>query len=126
MLPGVQTCPTTGCGWEITSAAWHDSWKHRDLLGTAAMQAVEIYLHDYPQARTAESRMICIDQLIHAFHISPRSGKAGRSFANNLIEGSHEQVVNLLDRLFAKAGGVDKDSWRAEVDRMYSRRRGKG
>jgi hypothetical protein len=124
MLPGVQNCPTPGCGWQTTSTAWHNSWKHRDLLGTAAMQAVETYLHDYPLARNAESRMVCIDQLIHVFHISLRTGKAARSFANNLIEGSHEQVIDLLDRLFVIDNGVDKNLWRSEVNGMFRRRRG--
>jgi hypothetical protein len=126
MLPGVQSCPTPGCGWETTAEQWHESWKHRDLLGTAAMQAIETYLHNYPRARKTEERMVCIDQLIHSFHISLRTGKAGRSFANNLIEGSHDQVVEFLDRLSAKTGGVDKDQWRAEIDSMFNRRRGQG
>ena len=125
MLPGVQFCPTPGCGWETTAEQWHNSWKHRDLLGTAAMQAVETYLHDYPQAQKTEEQMVCIDQLIHSFHISLRTGQAGRSFANNLIEGSHDQVVEFLDRLSAKPDGADKDQWRAEVSRMYIRRREK-
>jgi len=124
MLPGRQSCPTPGCGWETTAEEWHESWKHRDLLGTAAMQIIETYLYDYPRARKTEERMVCIDQLIHSFHISLRTGKAGRSFANNLIEGSHDQVVEFLDRLSAKSGGVDKDQWRAEVNRMHIRRRG--
>ena len=123
-LPGPQACPNPGCGWETTAEEWHDSWKHRDLLGTAAVQIFETYLHDYPRARTTKERMVCIDQLIHSFHISLRTGRAGRSFANNLIEGSHDQVVEFLDRLSAKADGVDKDHWRAEVDRMYRTRRG--
>ena len=80
MLPGVQVCPNPGCGWETTAEQWHDSWKHRDLLGAAAMQIVETYLHDYPRARKTEERMVCIDQLIHAFHIGLQTGKAGRSF----------------------------------------------
>ena len=109
-LPGVQTCPTAGCGWETTAEAWHESWRHRELLGTAA--------------RTTEERMLCIDQLIHSFHISLQTGKFNRSFANNLIEGSHDQVVEFLDRLFAKPGGVDKDEWRKEISSMYKTRRG--
>ncbi len=88
------------------------------------MPAIEIYLRDYPRSTSVQERMLCIDQLIHAFHISLRTGKAGRSFANNLIEGSHEQVVDLLDRLFAKPGGVDKQQWRDEVVGMFRRRRG--
>ena len=123
-LPGVQTCPTPGCGWEITAEQWHESWKHRELHGAAAMEAVERYLHDYPHARNTQERMICIDQLIHSFHISLRTGKATRSFGNNLIEGSHEQVVEFLDRLSARPDGVNKDRWRTEVNHMLRRRRG--
>ncbi|MBI4732281.1 MAG: hypothetical protein HY781_09210 [Chloroflexi bacterium] len=125
MLSGVQSCPTPGCGWETTAEQWHASWTKRDLLGTAATQAIETYLRDYPQAKTPQERMVCIDQLIHAFHISLRTGKAGRSFGNNLIEGSHEDVVAFLDQLSATPSGVDKEEWRAEVERMYDRRRGR-
>ena len=92
-LPGIQTCPSPGCGWQTTAEEWHDSWKHRELIGTAAMDAVETFLHDYPLAKRTEERMVCIDQLIHSFHISLRTGRPSRSFANNLIEGSHNQVV---------------------------------
>ena len=125
LLPRVHSCPTPGCGWETTAEQWHESWKHRNLLGTAALPAIETYLHDYPQARTTAEQMVCIDQLIHSFHISLRTGKSSRAFANNLIEGTHDQVVELLDRLSARTGGVDKDHWRAEIDGMYNRRRGK-
>ena len=124
-LPGVQRCPTPGCGWETTAEEWHESWRHRELLGTAAMDAIETYLHDYPRARKTEERMVCIDQLIHSFHISLQTGKFNRSFANNLIEGSHDQVVAFLDRLSARTGGVDKEQWRAEIKSMYKTRRGK-
>ena len=126
MLPGVQSCPSPGCGWETTAEQWHDSWKHRDLLGTAAMQAAETYLDDYPRARKTEERMVYIDQLIHSFHIGLQTGKASRSFANNLIEGSHDQVVEYLDRLSANNDGVDKEKWRAEIKSMFRRRRGAG
>ncbi len=124
MLPGVQVCPTPGCGWETTAEEWHASWKHKDLLGTAAVQIFETYLHEYPRAQKTQEKMVSIDQLIHSFHISLQNGKLNRSFANNLIEGSHEQVIELLDRLSAPAGGVDKDQWRANVNVMYKRRRG--
>jgi len=124
ILPGVLTCPTPECGWETTAEQWHQSWRHHDLLGTAALGAVETYLNDYPLAHKTEEKMVCIDQLIHSFHISLQVHKPNRSFANNLIEGSHDQVVELLDRLFAKPDGVDKEQWRATVNKMYIRRRG--
>ena len=124
MLPGTLVCPKEGCGWETTSAQWHDTWRHKELLGTAAMGSTETYLRDYPLAKKTTDLMVCIDQLIHSFHISLRTGKRNRAFANNLIEGSHEQVVELLDRLFAKEGGVDKEEWRSEIKDMYKTRRG--
>ena len=123
---GSQICPKPGCGWRTTAEQWHASWQHRDLLGSAAMQAIGTCLNAYKQAKSTRERMLCIDQLIHAFHISLRTGKVSRSFGNNLIEGSHAQVVELLDRLYAKDDGVDKDQWRAEVNAMYKRRRGQG
>lgn len=124
MLSGVQACPTPGCGWETTAGQWHASWRHRELLGSAVMQPTETYLQNYPKARTTEERMICIDQLIHAFHIGLQTGRFNRSFANNLIEGSHDQVVELLDALSTGPGRVDKEQWRAEVKQMYNNRRG--
>jgi hypothetical protein len=124
-LPGLQTCRTPGCGWETTAEEWHASWRHRELLGSAAMDAVETYLHDYPRARRTEERMLCIDQLIHSFHISLQTGNFNRSFANNLIEGSHDQVVEFLDRLSSKTGGVDKEQWRAKIQSMYKTRSGR-
>lgn len=54
--------------------------------------------------------------MIHSFHISLQVNKPNPSFANNLIE--------LLDRLFAKPGGVDEEQWRATVHKMCVRRRG--
>jgi hypothetical protein len=123
-LPGLQSCPTPGCGWEITAEEWHESWRHRELLGTAAMDAIETYLDKYPRAKKTEERMVCIDQLIHSFHISLQTGKFNRSFANNLIEGSHDQVVEFLDRLSARPGGVNKDEWRKQINSMYKTRRG--
>jgi hypothetical protein len=124
ILPGPHLCPTSGCGWSTTPEEWHASWRHRDLLGLAALPAIEAYLVDYPKAPSPQARMLCIDQLIHAFHISLRDGKPGRSFANNLIEGNHQQVIELLDRLFALPGGVGKEAWRQQVEIMNRRRRG--
>ena len=125
-LPGLQTCPAPGCGWETTAQQWHDSWRHRELLGTAVMQPIETYLGDYPRARSTQERMVCIDQLIHAFHISLQTGRFNRSIANNLIEGSHDQVLAFLDGLSARPGGVEKEQWREKVEQMYANRRGRG
>lgn len=124
LLPGPHVCPNPGCGWQTTAEEWHASWRHQDLLGAAAVLGLEAYLHDYPRASTPQERMLCIDQLIHAFHLSLRDGQPGRSFANNLIEGSHRQVIEFLDHLYVLPEGVKKEEWRAAVKQMEARRQG--
>jgi len=115
-------CPA-GCGWSTSTQAWRDSWRHRDLLGANAIRAVDVFLHDYPQAGSPARRMLAIDQLIHAFHWDAGLDLPNRAFANNLIEGSFKDVVALLDRLSA-VDPESKQRWRETIDRMWKRRRG--
>lgn len=116
-------CPAPGCGWSTTPEIYHNSWRHRDLLASNAITAVEAYLRDYPTAATPQARMLCIDRLIHAFHWDAQLDLPNRAFANNLIEGNFKDVVALLDRLSA----IDPDAkqrWRETIDVMWKRRRG--
>jgi hypothetical protein len=43
----------------------------------------ETHSHDYLHAYTTAEKVLCIDQLVYSFHISLRTGKVSRSFANN-------------------------------------------
>lgn len=92
-------CPC--CAWATTRAAYHTSWRHQDLIGTNDGGAFAGYVEQYPKTESPRERMLLIDRLIHAFHLSLKIGKTipHRSAANNLIEGSHEEVVAFLDRL---------------------------
>ncbi len=68
-------------------------------------------------------------RMIHAFHIGLKGGAPHRSAANNLIEGSHAQVVAMLDRLTYDEDGDPtrreaKDVWRAATEDMWERRTG--
>lgn len=120
---GTTSCPTPGCGWQTTGPEYHASWRHRDLLGANALPAFQAYANDYPRARSPQARMVCIDQLIHAFHWDLKQDLPNRSVANNLIEGSHEQVLALLDKLSGDDVSPDKERWRKTVDTMNRRRR---
>ncbi|MHB0877921.1 MAG: hypothetical protein ACYC5O_17935 [Anaerolineae bacterium] len=122
------TCPTPNCGWQTTWVEWHASWRHRELLGTKALPAIEEYSERYPKALSPRARMLLIDALIHAFHWDLIAQLPNRSAANNLIEGNHEQVVAFLDALTYGPGsteGLDarRDEWRATVAAMMRRRR---
>ena len=67
--------------------------------------------------------MVLIDTLLHAFHWDTQLNAPNRSAANNLIEGSHGQVLHLLDGISAGTPGAE--SWRETAKVMRRRRRGK-
>jgi ribosomal protein L37AE/L43A len=120
-------CPT--CGWSTTGGQYHASWRHQDLIGVNAAPAFRAFVDAYPSASSPRAKMLLVDQLIHAFHYGLQTAAPHRSAANNLIEGSHDQVLALLDRLSADAPPGDQrqvatTAWRQEVAAMRKRRRG--
>lgn len=89
------TCPT--CGWSISWAAYHQSYRGKQLFGANAVDAFEVYYKAFPVAQTGKAKMLLIDQLIHAFHVSLQA--IGRPAAANLIEGALLDVIRFLDEL---------------------------
>ncbi len=122
--PDPVTCPAPNCDWQTSRQDYHLSWRHRDLIGSNALPAFQAYVDDYPRARSPQARMVCIDQLIHAFHWDLKQNLPNRSVGNNLIEGSHESVLGLLDKLHDGEPTEDKRRWRETVQMMMQRRRG--
>lgn len=124
-----QPCPT--CGWTTTKKQYHRSWKHADLNGTRAMDALQAFVAAYPRAQSIRERVILIDRLLHAFHHSLKAGSdvPHHAAANNLVEGSHENVVALLDRLtYGKEStpglAEARERWQGDVETMRAVRRG--
>jgi hypothetical protein len=115
-LPDVPVlCP--GCGWETTYRRFHASWRHRELYGGNAVAAFRRFVEHYPHAAAPRQRMLLIDRLIHAFHVTLK-GSVNRAAVVNLIEGSTAQVLDLLERLAYGDGstpglGDTKAAWRA-------------
>jgi hypothetical protein len=119
--------PTCRCGWSCTFAEWSLSWRHRELNGANAVDAFRAYVQSWPTARTIRRQMVLIDQLIHAFHYGLRQDP-GRPAANNLIEGSVAQVVQLLDEIGGTTFGLSElraehASWQSTTSGMVRRRR---
>ncbi len=124
----VLVCPA-GCGWQATVDEWHQSWRHRDLIGTRAATAFEHYVEQYPRARTAQQKMVLIDGLIHAFHRGIVEDTPHKSAANNLIEGSYREVIAFLDALTYGTGSTpglreEHAAWRAQAAQAERVRRG--
>ncbi len=90
---------TCTCGYVCDRDTYHDSYRNRELWQGNAGSYFSSFLDEYPRARTVNQRMICVDTLIHAFHIDAKSQLPNRSAGNNLIEGAHDAVVELLDAL---------------------------
>jgi ribosomal protein L37AE/L43A len=91
----VAACPS--CGWSITAAAYHASWRHQDLRGGNAREAFAAFVERFPKAATYQERMLLIDRLVHAVHTT------GGLAARNLFEGRPRKVVEALDALAAGA-----------------------
>jgi len=117
------TCPTPGCGWQVSGEEYDLSIRHRELHSGKAGPAFTTYLEVYSRARTSQERMLAIDQLIHAFHWDLKLHLPNRPAANNLIEGSLEQVIELLDRLAYGDVKQTQEEWRQNVASMMKRRR---
>ncbi len=127
---GARMCPAKDCDWRTTTDAYHASWRHQDLIGSNALQAFEAFIAKYGKAKTARERTFQIDQLIHAFHWDMKQRVPNRSVGNNLIVGSHQEVVAFLDGL--SDGGENaigtveaKTQWRETVQHMWKRRKAK-
>lgn len=122
-------CPAD-CGWRTTARQYRESYRHRDLSSGWGTRSFRDFVDRYERAASPQERMIAIDQLIHAFHQFLTSPAPHRSLANNLIEGSHVQVVALLDALSYGAASTpglaeSQRRWRAQAAAMWGFRRGK-
>ncbi len=116
-------CPTEGCGWQVTGEEYDQSIRHRELHIGQAGPAFDAYLEAYPKAKTPQERMFAIDRLIHAFHWDLKLQLPNRPAGNNLIEGSLDQVIDMLDRLTYGDDPQLQDEWRENLAVMWKRRR---
>ena len=103
---GNNVCPGDGCGWHTTSTDYRQSIKNHYAFPGRAMDAFLSFHQRYPSAGTYREKILLIDQLIHSFHLSEKTGKPAKSVASKLFEGNKKAVVRFLDDLSA----LDPDS----------------
>jgi hypothetical protein len=91
------------CGWSATWREYHESYRRKQLHGGAATPAFRTFAARWPEARTPRDKLLAIDALVHACHVSVRTdapdGVASRPAAVNLIEGTMTEVLRFLDGL---------------------------
>ncbi|MEW6401424.1 MAG: hypothetical protein AB1649_06460 [Chloroflexota bacterium] len=106
------------CGWQMPWASYHQSYRGKQLFGANAVDIFKAYHEAFPQAKSANAKMLLIDQLIHAFHVTLT--EIGRPVAANLIEGSLGDVIRFLDGLTSgnvSATGItnSRAEWRSTL-----------
>ena len=119
------------CGFNATWNEFKKSYKGKQLHASNALPVFLDYVKNFPKAKTYSEKLICIDILIHSFHIKMSYYKELKSYdpedvsvelnrpaGANLIEGSLSEVIMVLDKL----SGIDeysqeKNRWRSIVER---------
>lgn len=90
------SCPK--CTWRGAWREYHKSYKGKRIHGGRAYPAFIEYLRDYPTCRTARDKILCIDRLVHAIHLSVDKVFTSPA-AQNVIEGTLTEVRQFLDSL---------------------------
>ena len=119
------------CGFSATWEEFKKSYKGKQLHAANAMPVFQAYLKDFAKAKTYAQKLICIDTLIHAFHIklsyyrelasydiNDESVELNRPVGANLIQGTLTQVILFLDELSSIDGYAQgKSQWRRVIKR---------
>ena len=113
------------CGFHATWEEFKKSYKGKQLHAANALPIFLAYQKDFPKAKTYGEKLICIDVLIHSFHIAMSYYKEldnydieneevqiNRPVGANLIEGSLKEVILFLDKLSAIPDSPEKERWR--------------
>ena len=118
----VFSCP---CGFRATWDEFKKSFTGKQLYGTNALPIFLAYHRDFPRAKTYGEKLICIDTLIHSFHIRYLDTKGlnndniesenievNRPTGANLIQGTLSEVILFLDNLSAIPDSQEKERWK--------------
>ena len=130
-IPLVNDVFTCKCGF---SASWDDfrkSYKNKQLYAANALPIFIDYVNKFPKAKSYGEKIICIDCLIHSFHIrnsfhhvmnhcdiNDPETEINRPTGANLIEGTLSQVIIFLNELSSIEGySRGKSLWLKNVKR---------
>jgi len=119
------------CGFHATWEEFKKSYKGKQFYAANALPIFLAYRRDFPRAKTYSEKLICIDILIHSFHIQNSYHRdlynydienenvaINRPTGANLIEGSLYEVILYLDRLSGiEEYSQEKKRWRSIIER---------
>ncbi len=112
------------CGWQTTCGEFFKSYTGKDMLPGSRKELFQDFLERFPSARTPREKMLLLDWLIHEFHV--QAGVSSRLVAMNVIQGSRDQLIELISALASgEAGQAAKETWLATEDNPIRRFRKK-
>jgi len=128
LIDGVFDCT---CDFRATWEEFRASYRRKQLHASNALPVFLAYRKNFPRAKTYGEKLICIDVLIHSFHIKSsfhktldsydledESVEINRPTGANLIEGTLHEVILYLDKLSSiDAYSQEKTRWRNIVER---------
>ena len=129
-IPLVENVFACSCGFHATWDEFKKSYKGKQLHAANALPIFLAYHRNFPRAKTYNEKLICIDTLIHSFHIKMSYYKKldnyniededvelNRPTCANLIEGSLKEVILFLDNLSAIPNSDEKERWQRVIVR---------
>jgi len=127
LINDVFCCP---CGFKATWDDFRKSYKGKQLYAANALPIFIAYHKNFPKAKTYGEKLICIDILIHSFHIKNSYHNSIKNYdienedtilnrptGANLIEGTLKEVVMFLDKLSALPNSSEKERWAKNIGR---------
>jgi hypothetical protein len=105
------------CDWHVTCGEFFESYTGKSMLPGSVTDMFEEYLARFSKANTAQEKMLLLDWLIHQFHVM--QGIARMSVAKNVIQGTDEQVRQLIETLACGPGSTQGLSSLAQWQSVY-------
>ncbi len=103
------------CGWQVTCGEFYASYTGKSLLPGSVVDLFEAYLERFAQAKTPSEKMLLVDWLIHQFHVM--QGVARMPVGENIIQGTNEEVRELIEQLASGPGSTpglsSLDDWQS-------------
>jgi hypothetical protein len=103
------------CSWQVTCGEFYKSYTGKSMLPGSVTDLFENYIDRFPKAKTSSEKLLLIDWLIHQFHVM--QGVAGKPVGQNVIQGTVDQVRELIETLAYGPGNtkglMPTEEWRA-------------
>ena len=93
------------CGWQVTCGEFYKSYSGKSMLPGSMTDMFEEYLARFPKAKTPTEKLLLIDWPIHQFHVM--QGVAGKPMGQNVIQGTADQVRELIETLAYGPGNTE-------------------